>query len=294
MANLPEQAVWETGVYQLETSDPVMGGVDGVDNKQAKQLANRTRYLKAEVEKRASLASPALTGVPTAPTASQSTNNTQIATTAFVKSAIAALVGSAPAALDTLTELATALGNDSNLKQVLLAEIGNKASKSEFTSFLDLFIGAPIAIPTATLPVINIPGYTVMTLDGGRFSTSMYPKLAKVYPTGVKPDLRGEFIRGWSNGRNVDAGRGILTTQGDTIRNILGRVWGVYTNALTEEDANDWVNGAFSASLRSGGKGTTIDDGFRYDVNFDLSRVVPTANETRPRNVAFQYICLAA
>ena len=57
-------------------------------------------------------ASPALTGTPTAPTAAQTVNNTQIATTGFVKSAIAALVASSPAALDTLNELAAALGND--------------------------------------------------------------------------------------------------------------------------------------------------------------------------------------
>ncbi|HAX2020133.1 TPA: hypothetical protein JW532_004501, partial [Escherichia coli] len=61
---------------------------------------------------KAPLSSPALTGTPTAPTAAQSVNNTQIATTAFVKSAIAGMVGSAPAALDTLNELAAALGNE--------------------------------------------------------------------------------------------------------------------------------------------------------------------------------------
>ncbi len=59
---------------------------------------------------KAPLSSPAPTGTPTAPTAAQSVNNTQIATTAFVKSAIAGMVGSAPAALDTLNELAAALG----------------------------------------------------------------------------------------------------------------------------------------------------------------------------------------
>lgn len=60
---------------------------------------------------KAPLSSPALTGTPTAPTAAQSVNNTQIATTAFVKSAIAGMVGSAPAALDTLNELAVALAS---------------------------------------------------------------------------------------------------------------------------------------------------------------------------------------
>ena len=50
MANLQETARWETGIYQLETSDPVMGGADGIDNRQAKQLGNRTLWLKNELE----------------------------------------------------------------------------------------------------------------------------------------------------------------------------------------------------------------------------------------------------
>jgi phage-related tail fiber protein len=50
MANLPEQAQWEDGIYQLETSDPVLAGPDGIDNRQATQLGNRTAYLKAAVE----------------------------------------------------------------------------------------------------------------------------------------------------------------------------------------------------------------------------------------------------
>ncbi|EMQ5632733.1 phage tail protein [Escherichia coli] len=75
---------------------------------------------------KAPLSSPALTGTPTAPTAAQSVNNTQIATTAFVKSAIAAMVDSAPAALDTLNELAAALGNDPNFSTTVLNALAGK------------------------------------------------------------------------------------------------------------------------------------------------------------------------
>ena len=75
---------------------------------------------------KAPLSSPALTGTPTAPTAAQSVNNTQIATTAFVKSAIAGMVGSAPAALDTLNELAAALGNDPNFATTMLNALAGK------------------------------------------------------------------------------------------------------------------------------------------------------------------------
>ncbi|HBR0186940.1 TPA: phage tail protein [Klebsiella pneumoniae] len=75
---------------------------------------------------KAPLSSPALTGTPTAPTAAQSVNNTQIATTAFVKSAIAEMVGSAPAALDTLNELAAALGNDPSFATTMLNALAGK------------------------------------------------------------------------------------------------------------------------------------------------------------------------
>ncbi|EFK7794708.1 phage tail protein [Escherichia coli] len=78
---------------------------------------------------KAPLSSPALTGTPTAPTAAQSVNNTQIATTAFVKSAIAAMVGSAPAALDTLNELAAALGNDPNFATTITNSLAGKQPK---------------------------------------------------------------------------------------------------------------------------------------------------------------------
>lgn len=75
---------------------------------------------------KAPLASPAMTGTPTAPTAAQTVNNTQIATTEFVKSAIAALVASSPAALDTLNELAAALGNNPNFATTVTNALAGK------------------------------------------------------------------------------------------------------------------------------------------------------------------------
>lgn len=79
---------------------------------------------------KAPLANPALTGTPTAPTAAQTVNNTQVATTAFVKTALAALVGSSPAALDTLNELAAALGNDPNFATTMTNALAGKMEKS--------------------------------------------------------------------------------------------------------------------------------------------------------------------
>ena len=82
---------------------------------------------------RAPLASPALTGTPTAPTASAGTNTTQLATTAFVKAAIEALIASAPGALDTLNELAAALGNDANFAATMTAALAGKQASLGFT-----------------------------------------------------------------------------------------------------------------------------------------------------------------
>jgi len=94
MSNLTEKALWEPGIYQLETSDQVIGGPDGIDNLQAKQLGNRTLYLKKVAEDHASAKdphsqyapkeSPTLTGTPKAPKAARGTNTEQIATTGFV------------------------------------------------------------------------------------------------------------------------------------------------------------------------------------------------------------------
>ena len=80
----------------------------------------------ADLTTKADLASPALTGVPTAPTASGGTNTTQLATTAFVQAAISALVDAAPGALDTLNELAAALGDDANFSATVNASLATK------------------------------------------------------------------------------------------------------------------------------------------------------------------------
>ncbi|EFM5242840.1 phage tail protein [Escherichia coli] len=251
---------------------------------------------------KAPLSSPALTGTPTAPTAAQSVNNTQIATTAFVKSAIAAMVGSAPAALDTLNELAAALGNDPNFATTMLNALAGKQPLDNTLTNLSgkdvagllaylglgegsaLPVGVPVPWPSATPPT----GW--LKCNGAAFSAEEYPELAKVYPTNKLPDLRGEFIRGWDDGRGVDAGRQLLSSQGDAIRNIEGFADGGIGMSF------DAIRGAFydagTRSARMPNNTTTIDK--TDDLGFDASRVVPTANENRPRNIAFNYIVRAA
>ncbi|MEZ3237047.1 phage tail-collar fiber domain-containing protein [Escherichia coli] len=266
---------------------------------------------------KAPLSSPALTGTPTAPTAEQSVNNTQIATTAFVKSAIAGMVGSAPAALDTLNELAAALGNDPNFATTMLNALAGKQPLDNTLTNLSgkdvagllaylglgegsaLPVGVPVPWPSATPPT----GW--LKCNGAAFSAEEYPELAKAYPTNKLPDLRGEFIRGWDDGRGMDTGRAILSAQGDAIRNIYGEfktvntenysIWesvGSFKGAVVP--LNPSTNNSYFSLIRS--MVTERTDGAVYPkvIGLDASRIVPTANENRPRNIAFNYIVRAA
>ncbi|EKF9873673.1 phage tail protein [Escherichia coli] len=101
-------------------------------NSTSEMLAATPKAVKTvmdETNKKAPLNSPALTGTPTTPTARQGTNNTQIANTAFVMAAIAALVDSSPDALNTLNELAAALGNDPNFATTMTNALAGKQPK---------------------------------------------------------------------------------------------------------------------------------------------------------------------
>ncbi|HCJ8654440.1 TPA: tail fiber protein [Escherichia coli] len=145
-------------------------------------------------------------------------------------------------------------------------------------------VGVPVPWPSPTPPT----GW--LKCNGAAFSAEEYPELAKAYPTNKLPDLRGEFIRGWDDGRGVDAGRQLLSSQGDAIRNIEGFADGGIGMSF------DAIRGAFyDAGTRSARMpNNTTDIGKTDDLGFDASRVVPTANENRPRNIAFNYIVRAA
>jgi hypothetical protein len=111
------------------------GDADTLDGQEGTYYLDRTNHtgaqaistvtgLQSALDAKAPLASPALTGTPTAPTATAGTNTTQLATTAFVAAATAALVDSAPGTLDTLNELAAALGDDPDFAATLAGQIG--------------------------------------------------------------------------------------------------------------------------------------------------------------------------
>ena len=98
--------------------------------------------------------SPALTGTPTAPTAANTTNSTQIATTAFVKNNITNLVDSAPGALDTLNELAAALGDDANFSTTITNLIGTKLGTANAAALYVTKTDA-VASNNAVLAIVN-------------------------------------------------------------------------------------------------------------------------------------------
>ncbi|EBH9009955.1 phage tail protein [Salmonella enterica subsp. enterica serovar Cerro] len=247
---------------------------------------------------KAPLSSPALTGTPTAPTAAQSVNNTQIATTAFVKSAIAGMVGSAPAALDTLNELAAALGNDPNFATTMLNALAGKQpldntltnlSGKDVAGLLTYLglgegapaIGVPFFWPSAAMPNTVIDSWSSMVFlkfNGAKFSATDYPVLAKVFPSLVLPEARGDFIRIWDDGRGADSGRALLSWQAAT---ALSQFGGNYPEGSGHAIADyDGISAHQPGFSRFQYTSNSVGDG----VNFIA---------VRPRNIAFNFLVRA-
>ena len=163
---------------------------------------------------------------------------------------------------------------------------------TSFIKGLDKFVRdrtLPVGIPQPWPKTTPPDGW--LKCNGWKFDKNKYPKLAAAYPSGYLPELRGEFIRGWDDGRGVDSGREILSPQGDAARNVYGRFPVVTRAGRAEPVAAD---GAFRSDSRWNASvkiGDSDDWGGVY--SFDASRVVPVANENRPRSVAFMYIVKA-
>ena len=139
----------------------------------------------------------------------------------------------------------------------------------------DLLIGLPLPYPKTTVPT------GCLALRGQPISQATYPVLYSLYG-GTLPDLRGEFIRGWDNGRNVDRERTILSAQnGTSIALSLGRF--LDHNGYDGQDITDHegISATSPGYLKSKATDNSNGTGIPYV-------------SIRPRNVAFQYICLAA
>ncbi|TNH42640.1 phage tail protein [Photorhabdus luminescens] len=186
-----------------------------------------------------------------------------------------------------VVQLTNVIGNSDTLAatQKLVQEV-----ISSLREEINIPVGSPIPWPLLTPPF----GYFVC--NGSPFNKLQYPKLAEAYPSGRLPDLRGEFIRGWDDNRGVDGGRGLLSWQGDAIRNITGSTQAIHAQ-MGGAPQTPIVNGVMASSRYATADTRSANGGSSTDLTYfdiDASRQVPTANENRPRNVAFNYIVRAA
>ncbi|EOI7477982.1 phage tail protein [Yersinia enterocolitica] len=153
-----------------------------------------------------------------------------------------------------------------------LAQLASIPNREEVRTLIDAVfpIGIPIPYPLANIPA-TVQGIVFFKMNGGSFNVTTYPKLAAKYPTGVLPDLRGEFIRGFDDGRGVRADQNLLGWQGHGIQS--------HNHGITNFEVRGVTGGPTSAWFTSGNGVATSNSG---------------GDETRPRNIAFNYIVRAA
>lgn len=163
-----------------------------------------------------------------------------------------------------------------------------KAELDKFKEELDKALEAN-AIPAGQIAFFagNALPSGWLKANGAAVSRTTYAKLFEAIGTTygegdgsttfTLPDLRGEFVRGWDDGRQIDRSRALGSHQEDALQNITGKI-----------PTSSWVSngsGAFQRSSQGEQDGDSDGrNGWIYD--FDASRVVRTANETRPRNIA--------
>ncbi|HDV2451444.1 TPA: tail fiber protein [Escherichia coli] len=185
------------------------------------------------------------------------------------------------AALTALTSVGRAILGKTSIQSVLdYLGLGEGSA---------LPVGVPVPWPSATPPT----GW--LKCNGAAFSSEKYPNLAKAYPTNKLPDLRGEFIRGWDDGRGVDAGRALLSIQTGMLEK--------HRHIVVANDGYDTKDEWELATIFK----KTYTQGRGLDASNTGGNLIPSptlhsrgsigntgGSETRPRNIAFNYIVRAA
>ena len=160
-------------------------------------------------------------------------------------------------------------------------------------------IGIPFFWPLAAMPNTVMDEWANMVFlkpNGASFSAAEYPKLAKVWTGLVIPEMRGEFLRIWDDGRGVDAGRALLSAQLDALQNITGS-FSAATAGVAQLSV--FVNGGVGAfypgtQTTSPPNATATTGNDRVStMYFDAGRVARTSTETRSRNIAFNFLVRA-
>ncbi|CAK7080461.1 MAG: hypothetical protein CITR_03828 [Citrobacter freundii] len=154
-------------------------------------------------------------------------------------------------------------------------------------------IGIPFFWPSSAMPNTVMDEWADMVFlkfNSATFSATTYPKLALVIPSLKLPEARGDFPRIWDDGRGVDSGRALLSEQLDAMQNVTGSL---SDNTMGSASS---ASGVFNVDSGSGVKyaAPSVGNAFGYyGVTFDLSRNARTSAETRPRNIAFNFLVRA-
>ncbi|HBH7475770.1 TPA: tail fiber protein [Escherichia coli] len=272
----------------IEISDSVTSTRSDVA---ASSLAVKKAYDLAKSKYTAQDASTTQKGLVQLSSATNSTSEVLAATPKAVKAAYDLANGkqAADATLTALAALATAADKLPYFTGVdraaltALTSVGRAIlSKPSIQSVLNyLGLGEGSALPVG-VPVpwpLETPPTGWLKCNGAAFSSEMYPKLAKAYPTNKLPDLRGEFIRGWDDGRGIDAGRTLLSGQDGTSFSHYGGNFDIGSgHSINNYDQIVSNQPGFS---RFSFAGPSRGDGVNYVT-------------IRPRNIAFNYIVRAA
>lgn len=212
---------------------------------------------------KANLGSPAFTGTPTAPTAAAGNNTTQLATTAFVQAAVAALIASSPAALDTLNELAAALGDDPNFATTMTNALAAKLNSSAYTA-------ADVLAKIRTVDGAA-SGLDADLLDGQE--GAYYLSWGNL--TGKPTTLAGYSITVAST---AEAAAGADTTKPVTSKGIRDALNATGTAPIYA--ARAWVNfnGTGTVAIRGSGNVSSITDNGTGDYTVNFTTAMPDAN----------------
>nr|MDN1312374.1 phage tail protein [Escherichia coli] len=286
ITGVPTASLTAKGITQLSSATDSTSEVLAATPK-----AVKAAYDLANGKYTAQDATTAQKGIVQLSSATNSTSEVLAATPKAVKAAydLANRKQAADATLTALAALATAADKLPYFTGVdraaltALTSVGRAIlGKTSIQSVLDylglgegsaLPVGVPVPWPSATPPT----GW--LKCNGAAFSSEKYPNLAKVYPTNKLPDLRGEFIRGWDDGRGVDNGRALLSSQEAT--NFSQRAGNIGDGAGHAINFHDGIVGNQPGFSRFNFTSNSVGDG----INFVA---------VRPRNIAFNYIVRAA
>uniref|UniRef100_UPI001FCE8D23 phage tail protein n=1 Tax=Escherichia coli TaxID=562 RepID=UPI001FCE8D23 len=309
ITGVPSASLTAKGTVQLSSAT----------NSNSETLAATPRAVKAAYDLAASKASAShthpwnqITGVPSASLTAKGTVQLSSATNSNSET-LAATPKAVKAAYDLANSKAAAAHThrwaqitDAPVFSSVARVIMGKQSIKDILDYLGLGegsalpVGVPVPWPTATPPA----GW--LKCDGRAFTKEQYPVLARVYPTLRLPDLRGEFIRGWDDGRKVDTGRKLLSAQGATLlrtamldyynQDTTG-TWGIVGMGFNNEDSiTDLREGSFKMP-----DGTTFsdpvvvmsDNGMQATILTSIRSRYAKGITVRPRSIALNYIVRA-